>query len=187
VRFYRSSSLNTYLLAPISSNEIPDPDYSMLYRSSGQQSGRTSLNNSYSHSWDTYGIAGLLTEIQPSDSADYNGIWVGRVSDAGEFWGDANLTVDFANGHVNGLLDNPIPTSGTSSLLFGDIEIIGGVLDGEIIGAAEVDIDLGAATYTFSGPVQGYVYGPSAEEVGGVFDTSALGSQTFTGAYIAKQ
>lgn len=188
VFFFRDYRIETYLAAPISSNENPGPEFSMLYRTFVTDAGRLSLDYAYNNSYGFYGVAGLATEVLPEATAEYQGIWVGKVSNSNEFWGDAYLLVDFDSGDVTGLLDNPIRAVGTPDLLLGDITIAGKVIDGEIIGEATVDIDFGTGASTFSGPAIGDFYGPSAEEAGGVFDTSSEQStSTFTGAFIVKQ
>ncbi len=146
------------------------------------------------------------TAVMPTTgTATYSGGAVGYVvqpaainsNNAGQFYGDVNLTANFAtnalSGSITGINAYSVNNGGSGQTLLGTINSIGlnATISGSayagnatVTGSAGTAFDISGAT----GNVAGAFYGPAANETSGVFYmTGGANSTQLMGSFGAKQ
>jgi hypothetical protein len=132
------------------------------------------------------------TAMPTTGSATYSGGAVGYIvattgpNNAGQFYGTSNLTANFATGGITGSISGinaySVQNNGSGATPLGTVNTIGlaATISGSnftgttnVTGGAGTAFDISGAT----GSLSGSFFGPSAQEVAGVFDLSGTTTQ----------
>ena len=205
------SDIEIWIAAPNTENEALSLEFSEIHKFENRYRFYIDASVCYggigistcpnvSETYRGFGVSGIETEILPEGTPEYRGIWVGRMTSPANFTdyaGETFISVDFTDGTVFGRLFNPQPlsTAPTPSwapeTTLGEITLDGQVDQGKILGDANLDVRIDGEEVLFNGDVHGHLFGPAAEEIGGVVDldgySGTYGSIGFSGAFIGEQ
>lgn len=120
-----------------------------------------------------YGLEPSFGVINPTGTAKYAGIVVGRAANIVDSWsvsGTSDFLLNFQNGMLSAIFEMAgTSTSGGADLIMPDLAITNGFVDiqnGELTG--NTALATSASGFGGSGLFAGQLYGPSGEELGGI-------------------